>query len=256
MLNTLKRAIVNVDDLLLNQSLRRIYYRNRLDRLAAGLDYRFVIHHRKNRDDLLAQLCDRYGSDKGEAGSVVHPYPWPAHTYADYYARLFAHCRGSVRRVFECGLGTNDPTLASSMGLDGKPGASLRVWRDYFPNAAIYGADIDRSVLFTDERIKTWYIDQLDEDAIARYWQQVGESDFDFMIDDGLHTLEAGITLFEHSIAHLASNGIYVIEDVVPADLLGFMDYFDATDYLVDYVTMHRPKIPIGGNSLVAIRKR
>ena len=48
----------------------------------------------------------------------------------------------------------------------GKPGASLRVWRDYFPNAIIYGADIDKDILFAEERIKTFYIDQLDPVAI------------------------------------------------------------------------------------------
>ena len=30
------------------------------------------------------------------------------------------------------------------MSEDGKPGASLRVWKEYFSNAEIYGADIDK----------------------------------------------------------------------------------------------------------------
>jgi hypothetical protein len=41
----------------------------------------------------------------------------------------------------------------------GKPGASLYVWRDFFPNAYIFGADIDKEVLFNDKRITTGYID-------------------------------------------------------------------------------------------------
>ena len=256
MLTRLKSAIGTVDNLLLNQSVRRIYYKSKLSQLAAGLDYRFGVHYKKNHDDLLSLLCDKYGSDKGEAQASVHPYPWPAHTYADYYSRLYAHCRAGVKRVFECGLGTNNPALQSSMGEHGRPGASLRVWRDYFPNAVVYGADIDRAVLFAEDRITTYYIDQLDPQAIAHYWQQVGAGDFDFMIDDGLHTLEAGTCLFTHSIAQLAPHGIYVIEDVVPADLLGYRKFFDGTDYLVDYVTMLRPNVLIGGNSLVVIRRR
>ena len=256
MLAKLKSAIGTVDDLLLNKSVRRFYYRNKLSQLAAGLEFRFDVHYRKNNADLLSLLCDQHGSDKGEARAGDHPYPWPAHTYADYYSRLYSHCRASVKRVFECGLGTNNPSLQSSMGAHGRPGASLRVWRDYFPNAVVYGADIDRAVLFTEERITTYYIDQLDPRAIGEYWRQVGAVDFDFMIDDGLHTLEAGTCLFTHSIAQLAPNGIYVIEDVVPADLLGYRKFFASTDYLVDYVTMFRPNVLIGGNSLVVVRRR
>ena len=39
--------------------------------------------------------------------------------------------------MFECGLGTNNPNLKSNMTENGIPGASLRVWRDYFFNAKI-----------------------------------------------------------------------------------------------------------------------
>ena len=103
-----------------------------------------------------------------------HPFPWPAHTYADYYHSLFSHCRSTVKNVFECGIGTNNPDVPSSMGIHGKPGASLRVWyslfcttngllqRDYFPNATVYGADVDANVLFEEERIKTFHVNKLD----------------------------------------------------------------------------------------------
>jgi len=223
--------------------------------LESSLDYRFVVHHAKSTNPL-AELCDKYGSDKGAVRDSGHPYPWPAHTYADLYYRLFSHCRTGVRKIFECGLGTNNPELASSMGVSGKPGASLRVWRDYFPNARIYGADIDRDILFEEDRIKTYYIDQLDPQAIADFWNQVGERGFDFMLDDGLHTFEAGVCLFRHSIEFLSPSGIYVIEDVSSADLLKFKDFFAASDYNVDYVTMYRPKVDLSDNNLIVIRPR
>ena len=34
------------------------------------------------------------------------------------------------------------------------------------------GADIDRDVLFTEDRIKTYYIDQRDPAAIEAFWQK------------------------------------------------------------------------------------
>ena len=54
--------------------------------------------------------------------------------------------------IFEVGLGTNNVDVPSNMGKDGKPGASLRAWRDYFPNA-----DIDTRILFKEDKIQTFY---------------------------------------------------------------------------------------------------
>ena len=76
-------------------------------------------------------LFDLYGSDKGTlSDKIKKPYPWYAHTYGSDYSKLFDHCRNSIKLVFECGIGTNNPNLVSSMNINGKPGASLRAWRD------------------------------------------------------------------------------------------------------------------------------
>jgi len=226
-----------------------------VEMLNAGLGCRATTYYAQNPRSLLSGLCDHYGSDKGSLKREGHPYPWPAHNYADHYERLFGHCRQSIRKVFECGLGTNNPRLASSMGSQGQPGASLRVWRDYFPNALIYGADIDRDILFAEDRIRTHYMDQRDPAAIAAFWQHIGDTGFDFMLDDGLHAFEAGSCLFTHSIQHLAEHGIYVIEDVSPSDLLRYKGFFGSTGYIVEYITMLRPNLPLGDNSLIIIRK-
>ena len=36
------------------------------------------------------------------------------------------------------------------MGKQGKPGASLRTWREFFPNAQVIGIDIDKKSIDTD----------------------------------------------------------------------------------------------------------
>ena len=102
----------------------------------------------------------------------------------------------------------------SNMTSGGKPGASLRVWRDYFINSIVYGADIDKNILFEEDKIKTFYVDQLNKDSIRKLWSDINKSDFDLIIDDGLHTFEAGITFFLNSFDKLKKNGIYIIEDV------------------------------------------
>ncbi len=67
--------------------------------------------------------------------------------------------RDNIRKVFECGIGSVDETLVSNMTTFGKSGALLRMWKDYFPNAQIFGADIGSKVMFSEERIFTYTMD-------------------------------------------------------------------------------------------------
>jgi hypothetical protein len=235
-------------------TLQRLTLDKYLALLNSGLGHAYIGHYKKNPSCYLAELCDKYGSDKGELKEGGHPYPWPSHTYSDFYSRLFGHCRNYIKKVFECGLGTNNPNLLSSMGVNGKPGASLRVWRDYFPNAQIVGADIDRDILFKEERIETFFVDQTDPKSIEDLWRNSGLDCCDFMIDDGLHTYSAGICLFENSIERLSPSGIYIIEDVSTQNLMMFKQYFSNKPYQVDFVNLLRPTGVLSDNNLVVVR--
>lgn len=223
--------------------------------LSENFDRHYSCFYNKNSASLLNGLCDKYGSDKGELTSVGHPYPWPSHSYADYIERIFGHCRQNLTKVFECGLGTNNPKLPSSMGAKGRPGASLRVWRDYFPAAQIIGVDVDKDILFEEERIATYHCDQTDPASIKAMWDRCGITDFDLMIDDGLHTFNAGRILFENCFDRLREGGLYIIEDVSVSSLLDFRAYFEGKPFRYEFVTLYRSVVPLGDNSLVVIRK-
>jgi hypothetical protein len=256
----LRGLIRKFDDACLSGKIRNSYWRliawKVALKLQKSLEYKSSSYYVKNVNDNFAQLCDFYGSDKGQISAEGQPYAWDAHTYSDFYSRLFSHCRQNVTKVFECGIGTTNFSIPANMGDRGKPGASLRVLRDYFFNASVYGADIDKDILFDEERIKSFYIDQIDPEAIRSFWQSVGVSDVDLIIDDGLHTFEAGSTLFLHSIDKLSKTGIYIIEDVAPTDLFRYQVFFENKNYVVEFVLMSRPRIPLANNSLVVVRKR
>lgn len=255
----LKKSLRQIDNKILGGMYQRYLNKRKNEaqimRVSSEFNHNFTSFYIKDNSNPISLLCDKYGSDKGSSSNIGHPYAWPPHTYSDYYYQLLSPRRESTKKVFECGLGTNNPNLLSSMGPHGKPGASLRVWRDYFPNAIIYGADIDRNILFEEERIKTFYIDQMDPIAIQKFWSCVSDENFDFMIDDGLHTFDAGATLFLNSIKKLSVSGVYVIEDVTIDDLFKYKDFFKDTDYLVNYVVMSRPNLLIADNNLVVIQK-
>ena len=71
--------------------------------------------------------------------------------------------------ILEIGLGTNNVDVVSNMGRDGIPGASLRAFRDYLINSKIYGADIDKSILFSEERIETYFVDQTNDTSFENF---------------------------------------------------------------------------------------
>ena len=142
------------------------------------------------------------------------------------------------------------------MGENYVPGASLRVWRDYFPRARVYGADIDEDVLFSDERIGTFHVDQTDDESIRKMWQKLPDVKFDLMIDDGLHEYDAGISLFEGSIERLLEHGEYVIEDVKAVDARKYWSYFSQSDWNIKIVDLPRPGVRLGDNRLVVMSRK
>ena len=260
---TLRKIFLKLDQMILSNKGLKAYssirdrklFRYKNHEIAHG----YTVQYRKHDNSKINVLCDKYGSDKGEVSSKDNPYVWPSHNYADIYDLMFRLRRNDVSLVLECGLGTNNPEMYSSMGVNGKPGASLRLWRDYFPNASIIGCDIDERVLFEEERIKTFGCDQTNQASIANFIENAGiaESSADIIIDDGLHEFHAGRSFFEGTIKYLSDDGIYVIEDVNPVCFLAYKDYFltQTELYQADFFNLSRPGQNIGGNRLVVIRK-
>ncbi|KQR33627.1 hypothetical protein ASF91_06505 [Rhizobium sp. Leaf155] len=153
-------------------------------------------------DEHLKNLFNKYGSDKSR------------HGYVPIYSQIFRSFEKRDLTLLEVGLGTNNPALISSMGSGGKPGASLRAFRDYLPEATIFGADIDKDILFSEDRIKTGWVDQTDLQSFHQLNDKFGRREFDIVIDDGLHSTEANMNTLLFWRAAAAPGGWMVIEDI------------------------------------------
>ena len=159
-------------------------------------------------------LCEIMGGHRSDKGSKNIECSW--HNYTTLYYSIFKDLREKQLRVFELGLGTNNINIPSNMGADGRPGASLYGWADFFPNSRIYGADIDRDILFHTDKIKTYYCDQTNPVIIKELWDEPElQEGFDIIIEDGLHTFNANVCFFENSIHKLKPKGYYIIEDIL-----------------------------------------
>jgi len=153
--------------------------------------------------DAFKQRLDFHGSDK----ATVHDY------HLLYGAIL--RDRDAIAKILEIGLGTNNTDIVSNMGENGRPGASLRAFRDFCPSAMIYGADIDRNILFAEERIETRFVDQSDTASLDELSANL-PGDFDLIIDDGLHAPDANLATLRFGMAKVRIGGWVVIEDINP----------------------------------------
>lgn len=153
----------------------------------------------------IEELVDQYGTDKNIS------------KYTQTYEALFNPRKEEVTNLLEIGIGTLNPEHPSSFhGIIGfnpqyKQGGSLRVWRDFFPNANVYGVDIAEDCMFEEERIKTFLFDS--SDSVQSHYQLKG-LEFDIIIDDGNHHPEYQIKTLRNLWPQLKPKGIYFIEDI------------------------------------------
>lgn len=154
---------------------------------------------------ILGDMFMNHGSDKSTT-----------HSYNTLYSFILNKLgREKPLNVLEVGLGTNNPTIVSSMGVEGRPGASLYAFREFLPNSMIYGADIDKDILFNEERIKTGFVDQMKPETFQTFLEGLGDiPKFDFIVDDGLHSTAANLNTLMFAISNLKVGGWFVIEDI------------------------------------------
>lgn len=155
----------------------------------------------------LAQIFNSYGSDKDING------------YTGLYHTLFYRMKNDPIQLLEIGIGTMIPNAPSSMvgyGLgDYKPGASLRSWRDFFPNAQIVGVDIQPDTQFVEDRIRTFLCNSADT-ATSQELLTSLNTQFDIIIDDGSHHHDNQLSTLKNFFPAVKANGIYIIEDIYP----------------------------------------
>jgi SAM-dependent methyltransferase len=151
----------------------------------------------------LSDLFQTYGSDK--AGT---------HDYYKIYSEILGSRMSKRVDILEIGIGSNNVDVPSNMGKNGKPGASLRSFRDLSENVHVIGADVDARILFTEERIGTFHLDQLNDDSWVNFRMHLKDTKFDLIIDDGLHAPISNLKTIQYLESQLKPDGIIIVEDI------------------------------------------
>jgi hypothetical protein len=151
------------------------------------------------------------------------------HSYLPLYQNLLISKKDTAKNVLEVGI---------------HRGGSIKLWNDFFPNATVYGLDINNSDSVWEEiNNKEKIILYTSTDA---YNNDIFTTNFldknikcDFMLDDGPHTLESMKKFIKLYSQIMTDDGILIIEDVqswdwidilkneVPENLKPFIKVYD-----------------------------
>ena len=136
----------------------------------------------------LDELAIKYGTDKGPED----------HTYTDRYSLYLEQYRDIEFNLLEIGVFN---------------GASIKMWKEYFPKANIVALDIDpKCKQYEEDRITIHTGDQTDVKFLNDVFNQYGH--FEIILDDGGHSWKQQIISFETLFPLLTSGGMYLVEDL------------------------------------------
>jgi hypothetical protein len=138
----------------------------------------------------LRALFNKHGTDKGRLQQYEQAYALHLEPY---------RCLGRPIRLLEIGI---------------RKGASLRVWKEWFPQLELYAVDIDADCRQHCPPDCTTFIgDQADPE----FWETVLPElpdKLDIVIDDGSHIANDQQTTFDVLFPRMATGGLYVLEDL------------------------------------------
>lgn len=144
----------------------------------------------------LSELAKKYPSDK----DFTHNY------FNSAYEQYFAPIRDTTKLICEVGIGG----FGGDIGW--VPGNSLKIMRDYFPNAELLGLDIKNYEITDLDRIRIDYLDQSNIIQLKKYAKNLNE--YDIIIDDGSHNVYDQQITFAEFFKCVRSGGLYIIEDL------------------------------------------
>ena len=150
------------------------------------------------------------------------------HSYLPLYQELLINKKESAKNVLEVGI---------------HRGGSIKLWNDFFTNANVYGLDIiniddvwegiknnEKIILYTSTNAynSEFFINHFLNNNIR----------FDFMIDDGPHSLESMILFIRYYSQIMTDDGILIIEDVQSCDWIPIL-INEVPDTLKQYIKVY-----------------
>lgn len=149
----------------------------------------------------LKDIYTKYSTPEGKGDKGT------AHSYIDLYEKYIVPKKDCS--LFEIGV---------------CEGHSIAMWKEFLPDADIWGIDINTSSIKFDLQNCTIIRGDATSENLGPF---LGDKRFDYIIDDGSHLLDHQVRSFELLFPFLKDDGLYFIEDItlVNANMLkSFLD--------------------------------
>ena len=169
--------------------------------------FSFHIDYKNTPKSDLCELGRKYDTDKsvfrynGSNSRHCHPYTL-------FYKSLFGQNREAALNIAEIGI---------------LEGSSLRMWKEYFPNASICGFDVDNNFLLSfrnSEEGKSIPVSFMDVKCATSITTGLSAASswpggmFDIIIEDTTHQIDDQIRVIQHAHSFLKPGGILIVEDI------------------------------------------
>lgn len=179
---------------------------------------------------LYNNLADQYGDKNGE---MVFTFSdkGAMHSYIEFYEKYFQAKQSNVK-LLEIGLMT---------------GGSMHLWQKYFDQYDLVGMDISpawnqsrpfQKEIEDDKNITILFnINSQDVNCVPT---EVKDRKFDFVIDDGDHSVRGQLETFKTYWPFVETGGTYFIEDVIGPEQIHTI-----ANFLKNYCDEHKQEVAI-----------
>lgn len=175
----------------------------------------------KEAESELCLIGAKYDTDKSSQRKNVTSLRH-CHPYTLFYHSLFRDKKNANLAIAELGI---------------LEGSSLLMWREYFPNTAIYG--FDNNINFINSFLKKFngkdlFLDLLDvksQESITTTFSSIGIQ-YDLIIEDTTHQFEDQIRVIENIYPFLKPGGMLIVEDIFKS--YNEQDYLDRLRPILD----------------------
>jgi hypothetical protein len=155
------------------------------------------------------------------------------HSYLPLYQELLQGKKDTAKNVLEVGIGN----------FGDKNGGSIKMWRDFFKNAMIYGLDIlDKNrvmdELLNDTRVTLYTSTNAYDEQFFKTHFLDNPIKCDVMVDDGPHTLESMKQFIKLYSQIMTADGILIVEDVQSWDWIEILTN-EVPDHLKNYIKVY-----------------
>jgi len=146
----------------------------------------------------LTELANKHGTDKGTTFNIKHGY-------TEVYPKFIPD---NIDKILEIGV---------------RFGSSIRMWSEYYPDAStIYGLDycieisVDqlKQIQSENPKYKFFHADQSNRIHLKEVADVIGDSQLDFILDDGSHCVDHQQISLANLFRTVKSGGLYMIEDL------------------------------------------